>query len=165
MDVTPPAAPAEVVYVVDTTGVEGYDVVFRQASTHQRFGDTAVFTGIASTGAQQLPALPLACPHSSSARACAFCRDNSSSVWRSWKSSVRSASVRVPCLFFCPRLSKRRCWADERRKRLPNFPAARSRRCPLNPTLSDYVLVLQEAPIIEHCIRRAAGSWSYYVYQ
>ena len=36
-------------------------MVFCQASTHQRFGDTAVLTSIASTGAQQLPALPLAC--------------------------------------------------------------------------------------------------------
>jgi Uma2 family endonuclease len=34
-----------------------------------------------------------------------------------------------------------------------------------NPTLSDYVLVSQEAPIIEHFIRRDDGSWSYYVYQ
>lgn len=34
-----------------------------------------------------------------------------------------------------------------------------------NPTLSDYVLVSQEAPIIEHFIRRNDGSWSYYVHQ
>lgn len=34
-----------------------------------------------------------------------------------------------------------------------------------NPTLSDYVLVSQEAPIIEHFIRRDDGSWSYYVHQ
>ena len=34
-----------------------------------------------------------------------------------------------------------------------------------NPTLTDYVLVSQEAPIIEHFIRRDDGSWSYYVYQ
>jgi Uma2 family endonuclease len=34
-----------------------------------------------------------------------------------------------------------------------------------NSTLTDYVLVSQEAPIIEHFIRRDDGSWSYYVYQ
>ena len=34
-----------------------------------------------------------------------------------------------------------------------------------NPTLTDYVLVSQEAPIMEHFIRRDDGSWSYYVYQ
>ena len=34
-----------------------------------------------------------------------------------------------------------------------------------NPTLTDYVLVSQEAPIIEHFIRRDDDSWSYYVYQ
>jgi Uma2 family endonuclease len=34
-----------------------------------------------------------------------------------------------------------------------------------NPTLTDYVLVSQEAPIMEHFIRRDDESWSYYVYQ
>jgi Uma2 family endonuclease len=34
-----------------------------------------------------------------------------------------------------------------------------------NPTLTDYVLVSQEAPIIEHFIRRDDGSWLYYVHQ
>src|SRR5499426_3673308 len=34
-----------------------------------------------------------------------------------------------------------------------------------NPTLTDYVLVSQNAPILEHFIRRDDGSWSYYVYQ
>src|SRR4029453_17375077 len=34
-----------------------------------------------------------------------------------------------------------------------------------NPTLTDYVLVSQEAPIMEHFIRRDDGSWSYYMYQ
>lgn len=34
-----------------------------------------------------------------------------------------------------------------------------------NPTLSDYVLVWQTSPIIEHFVRRADGGWSYYVHQ
>ena len=34
-----------------------------------------------------------------------------------------------------------------------------------NPTLTDYVLVSQAFPIIEHFIRRDDGSWSYYIYQ
>jgi Uma2 family endonuclease len=34
-----------------------------------------------------------------------------------------------------------------------------------SPTLTDYVLVSQEAPIIEHFIRHDDGSWSYYVPQ
>ena len=34
-----------------------------------------------------------------------------------------------------------------------------------NPTLIDYVLVSQEAPILEHLIRRDDGSWSYYLHQ
>jgi Uma2 family endonuclease len=34
-----------------------------------------------------------------------------------------------------------------------------------NSTLTDYLLVWQSAPIIEHYIRRADGSWSYYVFE
>ena len=34
-----------------------------------------------------------------------------------------------------------------------------------NPTLTDYVLVSQAFPIMEHFIRRDDGSWSYYIYQ
>jgi Uma2 family endonuclease len=34
-----------------------------------------------------------------------------------------------------------------------------------NPTLTDYVLVSQEAALIEHFIRRDEGSWLYYVHQ
>lgn len=34
-----------------------------------------------------------------------------------------------------------------------------------NPTLTDYLLVWQSAPIMEHYIRRADGSWSYYVFE
>jgi Uma2 family endonuclease len=34
-----------------------------------------------------------------------------------------------------------------------------------NPTLTDYVLVSQDAPILEHFIRRDDGSWSYYVHR
>lgn len=33
-----------------------------------------------------------------------------------------------------------------------------------NPTLSDYVLVSQTRPIIEHYVRQADGGWLYYVY-
>ena len=33
-----------------------------------------------------------------------------------------------------------------------------------NPTLSDYLLVSQTQPIIEHFIRQADGSWSYHLY-
>ena len=34
-----------------------------------------------------------------------------------------------------------------------------------SPTLTDYVLVSQQAPLIEHFERQADGSWSYHVYQ
>ena len=34
-----------------------------------------------------------------------------------------------------------------------------------SPTLTDYVLVSQAAPLIEHFERQADGSWSYHVYQ
>jgi Uma2 family endonuclease len=34
-----------------------------------------------------------------------------------------------------------------------------------NPTLTDYLLVSQTAPIIEHFSRQADGSWSYKIYQ
>lgn len=34
-----------------------------------------------------------------------------------------------------------------------------------NPTLTDYLLVSQTAPIIEHYSRQADGSWSYKIYQ
>lgn len=34
-----------------------------------------------------------------------------------------------------------------------------------NPTLTDYILISQIAPIAEHYVRRPDGSWSYYVYQ
>ena len=34
-----------------------------------------------------------------------------------------------------------------------------------NPTLTDYLLVSQNAPIIEHFTRQADGSWSYKIYQ
>lgn len=34
-----------------------------------------------------------------------------------------------------------------------------------NATLSDYLLVSQTAPIIEHYSRQADGSWSYHIYQ
>jgi Uma2 family endonuclease len=34
-----------------------------------------------------------------------------------------------------------------------------------NSTLTDYLLVLQTAPIIEHHFRQADGSWSYKIYQ
>jgi Uma2 family endonuclease len=34
-----------------------------------------------------------------------------------------------------------------------------------NPTLSDYILVSQDAPIIEHFTRKGDGSWSYNIHQ
>jgi Uma2 family endonuclease len=34
-----------------------------------------------------------------------------------------------------------------------------------NPTLSDYLLVSQDQPKIEHYIRQSDGSWSYFVYR
>ena len=34
-----------------------------------------------------------------------------------------------------------------------------------NPTLTDYLLVSQTAPIIEHYSRQADGSWNYNIYQ
>lgn len=34
-----------------------------------------------------------------------------------------------------------------------------------NPTLSDYILVSQSAPVIEHFTRKSDGSWSYNIYQ
>src|SRR6266550_1836784 len=34
-----------------------------------------------------------------------------------------------------------------------------------SPTLTDYVLVSQVAPLIEHFQRQADGSWSYHIYQ
>ncbi len=34
-----------------------------------------------------------------------------------------------------------------------------------NPTLTDYLLVSQDAPIIEHFCRQPDGSWSYKIYQ
>lgn len=34
-----------------------------------------------------------------------------------------------------------------------------------NPSLTDYILVSQFAPIVEHYVRQADGSWSYHVYQ
>ncbi|QQS46119.1 MAG: Uma2 family endonuclease [Acidobacteriota bacterium] len=34
-----------------------------------------------------------------------------------------------------------------------------------NPTLTDYVLVSQSMPVIEHFSRRSDGGWSYHVYQ
>jgi len=34
-----------------------------------------------------------------------------------------------------------------------------------NPTLTDYLLVSQTSPIIEHYVRQADGGWSYYIYQ
>jgi Uma2 family endonuclease len=34
-----------------------------------------------------------------------------------------------------------------------------------NPTLTEYVLVSQEQPLVEHFSRQPDGSWSYYVYQ
>lgn len=33
-----------------------------------------------------------------------------------------------------------------------------------NPTLSDYLLVAQTRPVIEHFIRQADGSWTYHIY-
>jgi Uma2 family endonuclease len=33
-----------------------------------------------------------------------------------------------------------------------------------NPTLTDYLVVSQTKPIIEHFIRQADGSWSYHIY-
>ena len=33
-----------------------------------------------------------------------------------------------------------------------------------SPTLTDYILVWQLAPVIEHYVRQADGSWSYHVY-
>jgi hypothetical protein len=34
-----------------------------------------------------------------------------------------------------------------------------------NPTLTDYLLVSQSRPLIEHFVRQHDGGWSYYVYQ
>jgi Uma2 family endonuclease len=34
-----------------------------------------------------------------------------------------------------------------------------------NPTLTDYLLVSQAQPLVEHFTRQADGSWSYHVYQ
>ncbi len=34
-----------------------------------------------------------------------------------------------------------------------------------NPSLTDYILVSQCAPIVEHFVRQPDGSWSYHVYQ
>ncbi len=34
-----------------------------------------------------------------------------------------------------------------------------------NPTLTDYILVSQSAPVVEHYVRQADGSWSYSIYQ
>jgi Uma2 family endonuclease len=34
-----------------------------------------------------------------------------------------------------------------------------------NPTLTDYLLVAQTAPVVYHYTRQAAGGWSYYTYQ
>jgi Uma2 family endonuclease len=34
-----------------------------------------------------------------------------------------------------------------------------------NPTLTDYLLVSQSRPLIEHFVRQPDGGWSYYVYQ
>jgi hypothetical protein len=34
-----------------------------------------------------------------------------------------------------------------------------------NPTLTDYLLVSQTAPIIEHYSRQSDGGWSYKIYQ
>jgi Uma2 family endonuclease len=34
-----------------------------------------------------------------------------------------------------------------------------------NPTLSDYVLVSQTAPIVEHYTRQSDGTWSYQIYE
>jgi len=34
-----------------------------------------------------------------------------------------------------------------------------------NPTLTDYLLVWQSSPIIDHYVRRSEGGWLYYVYQ
>lgn len=34
-----------------------------------------------------------------------------------------------------------------------------------NPTLSDYLLVSQNQPVIEHFVRQASGGWSYHVYR
>jgi Uma2 family endonuclease len=34
-----------------------------------------------------------------------------------------------------------------------------------NPTLTDYLLVSQSSPLIEHYVRQIDGGWSYYVYQ
>ncbi|MCI0488902.1 MAG: Uma2 family endonuclease [Blastocatellia bacterium] len=33
-----------------------------------------------------------------------------------------------------------------------------------NPTLTDYILVSQSGPVIEHYVRQRAGGWSYYPY-
>lgn len=34
-----------------------------------------------------------------------------------------------------------------------------------NPTLTDYLLVSQSSPIIEHYVHQSVGGWSYYIYQ
>jgi Uma2 family endonuclease len=34
-----------------------------------------------------------------------------------------------------------------------------------NPTLTDYLLVSQSSPIIEHYVRQPEGGWLYYIYQ
>jgi len=34
-----------------------------------------------------------------------------------------------------------------------------------NPTLTDYILVSQDKPMVEHYIRQSDGSWKYYIYE
>jgi Uma2 family endonuclease len=34
-----------------------------------------------------------------------------------------------------------------------------------NPTLTDYLLVSQSSPLVEHYVRQPDGSWSYSIYQ